>query len=195
MMGFKASLIDDCVFYQDEIIFLVYVNNSIFFGKDNTQLKKVIRDIQETGLNIKDQGHPADYACINIKKMCKGSYKFTQHALINAIIIEVNLTDAKVKPVSAKVSMLLHAFKDAPPFNLNFNYCSVVSKLNCLTQTSRGNIMYATHQIAKYFSDPRGPHGEAILYLVCCLKKTRDLGVHFKPQLDRGFECHCNMDF
>jgi hypothetical protein len=72
----------------------------------------------------------------------------------------------KVKPVPAKVSMLLHAFKDAPPFNLNFNYCSIVGKLNYLTQTSRGNIIYATHQIAKYSSNPRKPHGEAILYLV-----------------------------
>ncbi len=94
------------------------------------------------------------------------SYEFTQHALIDAIIKDVNLTDAKVKPVPAKVSMPLQAFKDAPPFNLNFNYCSVVGKLNYLAQTSRSNIMYATHQIAKYSSNPREPHGEAILYLV-----------------------------
>jgi hypothetical protein len=98
--------------------------------------------------------------------MCDGSYEFTQHALINAIIKDVNLTDVKVKPVPARVSMPLHAFKDAPPFNLNFNYCSVVGKLNYLTQTSRGDTMYTTHQIAKYSSNPREPHGEAILYLV-----------------------------
>jgi hypothetical protein len=95
-----------------------------------------------------------------------GSYEFTQRALIDAIIKDVNLTDMKVKPVPAKVSMPLHAFKNAPPFNLNFNYYSVVGKLNYLAQTSRGGIIYATHQIAKYSSDPRKPHGEAILYLV-----------------------------
>ncbi len=98
--------------------------------------------------------------------MCNGSYEFTQYALIDAIITDVNLIDTKVKPVPAKVSMPLHAFKDAPPFNLNFSFCSVVGKLNYLTQTSRGNIMSATHQIAKYFSNLREPHGEAILYLV-----------------------------
>jgi hypothetical protein len=127
--------------------------------------------------------------------MCNRSYKFTQHTIINAIIKDVNLTDVKVKPVPAKVPMPLHAFKDAPPFNLNFNYCSVVGKLNYLTQTSRGDIMYATHQIAKYSSDPREPRGEAILYLVRCLKKTQDLGIRFKPQSDKGFECYCVMAF
>jgi hypothetical protein len=127
--------------------------------------------------------------------MRSGSYEFTPRALINAIIKDVNLTDAKVKPVPAKVSMPLHAFKDAPPFDLKFNYSAIVGKLNYLTQTSRGNIMYAPHQIAKYSSNPREPHGKAILYLVRYLKKTQDLGICFKPQLDKGFEYYCNADF
>jgi hypothetical protein len=91
---------------------MVYVDDGIFLGKDNTRLKKVIPKIQETGLNIEDQGHPADYVGINIKKSRSRSYEFTQHTLINAIISDVNLTDPKVKPVPAKVSMPLHAFED-----------------------------------------------------------------------------------
>jgi hypothetical protein len=55
--------------------------------------------------------------------------------------------------------------------------------------------MYATHQIVKYSSNLREPHGVAILYLVCYLKKTQDLGICFKPHLDRGFKCSCNADF
>ncbi len=112
-------------------------------------MKQVIQEIQGTGLKIEDQGHPADYVGVNIKRVPDGSYEFTQRALIDAIIKDINFTDKKVEPVSAKVSMPLHAFKDAPPFNLNFNHCYVVGKLNYLTQTSRGDIMYATHQIAK----------------------------------------------
>ena len=121
---------------------MVYVDGGIFLGKDDNQLKQVIQEIQGTGLKIEDQGHPADYVGINIKKMHDGSYEFTQRTLIDAIIKDINLTDAKVGPVLAKVPMPLHAFKDAPPFNLNFNSNSVVGNLNCLTQTSRGNIMY-----------------------------------------------------
>jgi hypothetical protein len=93
------------------------------------------------------------------------------------------------------VSLQLHAFKDQPVFNLDFNYRSAVGKLNYLAQTTRPDIMYATHQIAKYSSDPREPHGEAILYLVRYLKKTRDLGICFKPHPEKGFECYCDADF
>ncbi len=67
--------------------------------------------------------------------MRNGFYKLTQHALINVIIKDVNLTDANVKPVPAKVSMSLHAFKDAPHFNLNLDYHSVQEATSCMLPT------------------------------------------------------------
>jgi hypothetical protein len=76
-------------------------------------------------------------------------------------------------------------------------YRSVVGKLNYLAQTTLPDIMYATHQIAKYSSDPRQLHGEAILCLIRYLKKTHDLGLRFKPDSNsnKGFECYCDADF
>ena len=191
-LGFTPSLIDDCVFFRNDIIFMVYVDDGIFLGNDDSKLTDAIRDIQNSGLNIEDQGHPADYVGVNIKKMKDGSYEFTQRALIDSIIEDVGLKDAKVKPVPAKVSLRIHAFKDEPPFDLNFNYRSAVGKLNYLAQTTRPDIMYATHQVAKYSSDPRQTHGEAIEYLVRYLKRTRDLGLSFKPDTSKGFECFCD---
>jgi hypothetical protein len=95
----------------------------------------------------------------------------------------------------SQLKLQLHAFKDKPTFDLNFNYRSAVGKLNYLAQTTRLNIMYATHQIAKYLSDPRQSHGEAILYLVHYLKKTQDLGLKFKPDPKKGSKCYCDTDF
>jgi hypothetical protein len=80
-------------------------------------------------------------------------------------------------------------------FDLDFNYRSVVGKLNYLAQTTCPDIMYATHQIAKSSSDSRQSHGKAILYLICYLKKTCDLGLQFKPESNKGFECYCDADF
>jgi hypothetical protein len=194
-IGFTTSLIDDCVFFRSDVIFMVYVDNGIFLGSNDLQLQEVIKEIQNLGLKIEDQGHPADYVGVNIKKLKDGSYEFTQRALIDSIINDVGLKDAKVKPVPAKVSLQLHVFKDKPAFDLNFNYRSAVGKLNYLAQTTRPDIMYAMHQIAKYSSDPIQSHGEAILYLVPYLKKTRDLGLKFKPGPKKGFECYCDMDF
>ncbi len=194
-IGFTTSLIDDCMFFHNDIIFMVYVDDGIFLGNNDTKLLEAIKDIQDLGLNIEDQGHPADYVGVNIKKLQDGSYEFTHPALIDSIINDVGLKCAKVKPVPAKVSLKLHAFKDKPPFDLNFNCRSAVGKLNYLAQTTRPDIMYATHQIARYLSDPIQSHGEAILYLVCYLKKMRNLGLKFKPDPKKGFKCYCDADF
>ncbi len=91
------------------------------------------------------------------------------------------LNDSKVKAVPAKVSKILHACLDKPPFSLNFGYHSVIGKLNYLAQSKRPDIVYATHQLANYSSNPGEPHGEAVLYLICYLKKTQELGTRFKP--------------
>ncbi len=71
------SLIDDCIFLHNDIIFMVHMNDGIFLGSDDLQLQEVIKEIQDLGLNIEDQGHPANYKGVNIKKHKDGSYKFT----------------------------------------------------------------------------------------------------------------------
>ncbi len=158
-LGYTASLIDDCVLFFGDIIFMVYVDNSIFLGNDDTQLQQAITEIQGLGLNIEDQGHPVDYVGVSIKKLRDGFYEFTQRVLIDSIFEDVGIKDSMTKPVPAKVSLHLHAFKEEPAIDLNFNYRSVVGKLNYLAQTTCPNIMYAMHQIAKYLSDPRTSHG------------------------------------
>jgi hypothetical protein len=193
-LGYTSSLIDDCVFFRGDIIFIVYVDDGIFLGHDDVQLLQAIKEIQGLGLNIEDQGHPADHVGGSIKKHCNGFYEFTQGALIDSIIKDAGISNSKTKPVPAKVFLQLHAFKNEQVFDIDFNYRSVVGKLNYLAQTTCPKIMYATHQIAKYSSDPRQLHCKAILYLICNLKKTRDLGLGFKPDSTKGFECYCDAD-
>ena len=92
------------------VSFVVYVKDGIFLGINDLKLQNAIKEIQDLGLKIEDQGHSADYIGVNIKKLQDGSYELTQRALINAIIDNVGLKDAKVKPVPAKVSLQLHVF-------------------------------------------------------------------------------------
>jgi hypothetical protein len=165
-INFKRSLIDDCVFYCGDVIFIVYVNDGIFLGLSDKQLSGIINEMRNLKLDIKDQGHPADYVGVNIKRIKDGSIELSQRALIDTIIEDADLNDLKVKAVPAKVNEHLHAHLDKPPFTLNFNYQSMTGKLNYLAQTTWPDIMYATHQLAKYSLDPRKPHGEAAFYLV-----------------------------
>ncbi len=86
---------------------MVYVDDGIILGNDDVQFLQAIKEIQGLGLNIEDQGHPADYVGVSIKKHCDGFREFTQCALIDSIIEDVGISDSKTKPAPAKVSQLV----------------------------------------------------------------------------------------
>ena len=44
-LGFTSSLIDECVFYRNDVIFILYVDDGIFLGKDNQQLSDIIMEL------------------------------------------------------------------------------------------------------------------------------------------------------
>ena len=68
--------------------------------------------------------------------------------------------------------------------------------LNYLARNTRPDIEYAVHQCARFQSDPRKPHGNAIKRIGRYLLGTRTKGIIFKPTKDLSkFECFVDADF
>jgi hypothetical protein len=109
-ISFYPSQIDDCVFFRNNVIFIVYVDDGIFIGNNDTQLQAIIREIQALGLNIEGQGHPADYDGVSIKKLNDRSYEFTQHTLIGSIVEDVGLPHNNHKPIWQFKCFLQYSF-------------------------------------------------------------------------------------
>ena len=63
------------MFYRGNLVFLVYVDDVIFFSLDGTSTENVIKELQDSKLKLEDQGHPADYVGVNIKKQGDESYE------------------------------------------------------------------------------------------------------------------------
>jgi hypothetical protein len=114
-INFKQSLINDCIFCQDDVIFIVYVDNETFLGSSDKQLCGINNKLQNLKLSIEDQGNPANYVGVNIKKLKGGVIELSQQALFDSIIADVALGGSKVKAIPTKVSKILHAHLDKPP--------------------------------------------------------------------------------
>jgi hypothetical protein len=100
----------------------VYVDDGIFIGDSNNQILAIIAQLQSLGLKIEDQGHPADYVGVNIKKLKGGGIEITKQSLIDSIIEDVELKDTITKPVPAKANIILLAHTDQPRCELNCDY-------------------------------------------------------------------------
>ena len=164
---------DECVWYKEEVAFLCYMDDGIWISMKDSDIDAEIRLLQSKGLKIEDKGHPNDYVGVNIAKPNDGQYVFTQPFLIDAIINDVRIGTKQKKLVPMSAQKLLHYHLDSPPHTpCQFNYRSVVGKLNYLAQISQPDICYAIHQCAKYSSNPHAEHTEAIIYLAKYLNST-----------------------
>lgn len=196
-LGFVQSAIDECVFYRGNLIFIVYVDDGIFFSPDDSAINKAIKDLSEAGFDVDDQGDVSDYVGVHIDQLGDGSFKLTQPHLIKQVIEDVSTDERSVtKDTPALSTKVITRNKDAPPFDNNrFNYRSVIGKLNFLAKSTRPDIEFATHQCARFCSDPKQEHGDAIIRIIRYLKGTMDKGIFLRPKTDACLEVYADADF
>ena len=72
---------------------------------------------------------------------------------------------------------------------------SVVGMLNYISNCTRPDILFATHQCARFSNDPKKSHETAIKRIGKYLKKTHDKGIIFKVDRQLGLECYVDADF
>jgi hypothetical protein len=188
-LGFIQSTVDECVFYHGTSILLLYVDDSILLGPNEAELKALTSAIGKM-FTIEESGDLCDYLGIQIKRETDGTIHLTQPHLIDSILKAVkldagNATGRKTPAMSTKV---IHADYDGPDFANQFDYRSVIGKLNYLEKCTRPDIACIVHQCARYSSAPKAMHGEAVKHLCRYLLQTKDKGIIMRPS-GVAFEC------
>lgn len=120
----------------------------------------------------------------------------TQPHLIDQIINDVGISpNAPLKSTPAASSVILTADPEGKPFEYNFDYQSVIRKLNFLEKSTRPNITYAVHQCARFCANPKKSHGDAVIQLAKYLKSTKEKGIILNPMREQGLEVYADADF
>ena len=132
--------------YHRDVMFIVYADDGIFSQARDKQLSSFITEMQNLDLDIASRTKAIQQ--ITWESISSASrmalFELSHRALIDNIIQDGDLNDSKVKAVT---SQGLRAFACSPHFSLNFNYRSMIGKLNYyLDQSTRPDIhiMYAT---------------------------------------------------
>ena len=202
-IGFKQSKAgDECVFYRGDVIFFVYVDDVCFISPNKESVEKAISDLKKPSLakhkyDIEDRGDISDYLGINFRREKKdGTLHLTQPQLIDQILEEVGIDEnVRIKPTPVASTKLLTRDIHLPKFNNAFTYRRVIGQLNYLEKGTRPDIAYAVHQYARFCSDPRKTHADAVLHLCKYLQGTRDKGIIINPSTDLSLKCYADADF
>ena len=138
-VGFKVSTIDECLFYKDTSVFVLYTDDSILAGPDSKELDCIIKQMKKVGLNLTVEGDITDFLGVQINCNKDGKFNLTQPHLIADIIRELRLEDDKVtiKSTPGASSKPLTRCLEEPDFDLHFDYQKVIGKVNYLRKKGR----------------------------------------------------------
>ena len=194
-LKFKQSTVDECVFYRGTTILMIYVDDGILCGANASEIRAIIKEMGDL-FDITDEGEIDTYLGVKITRPTPDTIELTQPHLIQQILDDVGMkSNTKTKDKAAPSSTILRRDLDGAPFNEPWEYRSIVGKLNFLEKSTRPEIAYAVHQCARFSSNPKQSHANAIKYLCRYLMATKDKGLILKADKSKSFEVHVDCDF
>jgi hypothetical protein len=191
-LGFQASGIDPCLFYREDCIVALYVDDCLVFSPQQSVLDQVLLSLQQNYI-IGSQGSVQDFLGINITRDASGATHFTQPGLIASILSDLHLQGCHKKYTPA--ISVLHPDHGGHPRIEAWSYWSVFGKLNYLAQMTRPDISMAVHNCARYTMAPTYLHEQAIKRIGCYLSTTRTQGLIYRPTPSGNLDMYVDADF
>ena len=197
--SFEQSKIDPCLYYREGLIFLVYIDDCLLLSSSDKLIDEGINDMRkaEPRINMEDQGTVNDFLGIQVKHKQNGEITLTQPQLIASILDDLHLNKNNVNTwkTPSLSTILLHKDANRPPMTNEFNYRSVIGKLNFLEKSTRPDIAYAEHQCARFSVYPKQSHADAVKRIGRYLKGTPNVGITLRPDTQQSFQCWVDADF
>ncbi len=187
-----------CLFIGKGVICITYVDDCLFFAKDQASIDKVIASIQDKKrddrleLNVEDD--VAGFLGILMKKHEDGSVELLQTGLIDRILRVMKLDNCGSKPTPSDTKPL-GTDKNGPSCEESWSYASVLGMMMYLASNSRPDITYAVHAAARHTHNPRASHEVALKRIARYLQGTRDRDMIIKPNTKLQLDCAVDADF
>jgi len=194
-IGFTQSKYEECLYFRNVTILLVYVDDLIIMSHEESDVDKVFHDIQAAGFDINCVGTLNEYLGIEVQQQRNGNIHLKQPTMIKQILHSLSFNQrTKAKQNPAKIRTTLNRGTTEPTNNATWDYRSIIGKLNYIEQTTRPDIAFAAHQAARFQSNPKKPHSDAVKWLGRYLHGTSEEGIILQPD-DELFEVYADADF
>jgi Reverse transcriptase (RNA-dependent DNA polymerase) len=171
---------DACLFTKPGCIFVNYVDDGIFVAETQEIIDKVLQDLRDQDLDFNEMGSLLDYLGVNIESsLSSTTIELKQPDITNRIIEVMGLTKANSVSTPAEGALGFHEH-DEPATGI-FNYRSVVGMLMFLCNNTRLDCAMAVHQCARFSSNPKKNHEQALKRIGRYLIGTANRGLIIRP--------------
>ena len=178
-IGFTQAInVDPCLFISDSVICLVYVDDCLFFAKNQTDIDTAVERLKgHFKLEVEDE--VGGFLGVHIERNSENQVVLTQKGLIKRILEQLNVND--LPAVDTPANEILGKDEDGDPPECTFNYASVVGSLWYVYGHSRPDLGFALSQCSRFTFAPKRSHELALIRIGQYLKGTADKGMIMKP--------------
>ena len=107
-MGFTQSAYEECLYFCNGTILLVYVDDFIIMSQEEANIDKAFHNIQRAGFDIKCKGELNEYLGIQVQRNGNGTIQLKQPTIIKQILDDLGFNHrTKSKPNPAKIATTL----------------------------------------------------------------------------------------
>ena len=197
-MGFAATESDPCIFTRGSDILILYVDDCVIVSRNKRDADNIFNDLAKRGFKLTDEGSLEEYLGISIKRN-KDSFTISQPHLIDRIIASVpGMESARSAKSPAATGSPLTKDEQGEKRKDDWNYRSVVGMLNYLVSCTQPDLAFSVHQCARFCSDPKKSHEQAIervLRYLQFLRRTNSLGIVYKPDSSKSINTYVDASF
>jgi len=198
--GWKPSTIDPCLFMKHNMICVIYVDDTIFAGQNQTDIEREINLLgikqanEEKPFEFRDEGELSAFLGIKIEQTKPNEFYLSQPGLISKVLKATGMEDCNPNTTPATLEQM-GPDVDGKRMEESWEYPSIIGMLMYLANNTRPDIAYAVHACARYSHNPKQSHATAIKHILRYLKGTCDKGILLKPNQDESLDCYVDSDF
>ena len=199
--GFVQSMIDPCLFMKQDMICVIYVDDTIITGPDEQAIEDLITSLgvadeeQVHTFELRDEGEVGAFLGIQIERQSNDSFTLTQTGLIKKVLSTAGMENSKATIKTPAATTPLGLDVDGEPFDEDWDYPVVIGMLMYLAQNSRPDIAYAVHQCARFTHSPKHSHAVGVKRILRYLNSTKDKGMTLSPNRSLVIDCYVDADF
>ncbi|GEQ70442.1 hypothetical protein JCM33374_g4119 [Metschnikowia sp. JCM 33374] len=196
--GFKGAVNEPCLYYKGQgsslIVIALYVDDLLIFGKDETEILRVKRDLSLT-FQMKDLGQAKKFLGINVD--IRSSFiKLHMADYITSTLQEFGLQDANPNLLPWKPDFDLDSFEDDDDPDVDMTeYRSIVGKIIYAAFTCRYDIAFYASRLSRYLTRPKQKHMDAARSTLKYLKGTMYHGIVYGATTSPDIVCFSDADF
>lgn len=191
-IGFQAIKTDNCVFKhkQNNIYLCIYVDDGLIFGKHDQELQQIITHLKKV-FSIRVM-QDSTFVGLEIERTSNG-YFIHQASFAKKILERFNMQDSS--PVTTP---LMTGHKLTEPDNndtsVECQYREAIGSLLYLAANSRPDLLHAVTMLAKFCSDPKEKHWQAIKRVMRYIKGSMSKGIQFEKQSRLPIDVYTDAD-